>query len=68
MRSFEVSSHLKALWLSNNKLKENDRKCFEPLKNIEGIELYNNADLYQLSFIKPLTERCIIMIKLKNTN
>ena len=45
--------NLKYLWFENNKLKEIDRKCFEPLESIEVIEIYENFGLNALSFIKP---------------
>ena len=41
------------MYFLNNKLKEIDRKCFEPLKSIEVIEIYENEGLNALSFIKP---------------
>jgi hypothetical protein len=44
------------LWLFKNKIKEIDRKCFEPLKSIEVIELYENNDLKALSFVNPSTK------------
>jgi hypothetical protein len=42
--------------LHNNKLKEIDGKCFEPLKSIEVIKIYENVGLNALSFKKPSAE------------
>ena len=42
--------------MNNNRIDKIDRKCFEPLKSIEVIEIYENVDLNAVSFIKPSTE------------
>jgi hypothetical protein len=43
--------------LYGNKVKEIGRKCFEPLKSIELIELYENEGLNARSFIKPSADK-----------
>ena len=40
------------LRLANNRLKEIYRKCFEPLKSVEFILLYENIGLNVLSFMR----------------
>ena len=57
VRSFEHLTNLKELRLCNNKLLiEIDRKCFQPLKSIELIFLYENVSLDGLSCIKSSTK------------
>ena len=56
VRLFDSLSNLKVLCLSNNKLKKIYRKCFEPLKSIEVIQIYENVNLNAVSFIKPSTK------------
>jgi Leucine-rich repeat (LRR) protein len=55
VRLFDSLSNLEYLSLDNNKLKEIDRKCLEPLKSIEVILIYENFGLNAVSFIKPST-------------
>lgn len=62
--AFESLSNLKYLNLDNNRLRRvGNGKCFEPLKSIEVILLYENKEMKSQSFVRPSHEIAYNFVK-----